>query len=100
MQKNIDKKMANNTNNTTPPTRPEGMHWLVRPKTIRKLWIGGIALLAIIVAMGSFAHPHVYFGIEGTFGFFAWYGLVTCVVMVIGSKLLGMALKRGENYYD
>lgn len=87
-------------NRITPPTKPEDMHWLVRPKTIRKLWIGGIALLAVIVAMGSLAHPHVYFGIEGTFGFFAWYGLVTCVAMVVGAKLLGIILKRGDNYYD
>ena len=100
MQKKIDKKMANDTNRITPPTKPEDMHWLVRPKTIRNLWIGGIALLIFIVGLGSFAHPHIYFGIEGTFGFFAWYGLVACVAMVIGAKLLGMVLKRGENYYD
>lgn len=84
----------------TPPSKPEDMHWLVRPKTIKKLWIGGIVLLVAMVALGAFAHPHVYFGIEETFGFFAWYGFVTCVIMVIGAKVLGLMIKRGDGYYD
>ncbi|MCK5167236.1 MAG: hypothetical protein KAQ66_07945 [Rhodospirillaceae bacterium] len=84
----------------TPPSKPEDMHWLVRPKTIKKLWVGGIALLVAMVALGAFAHPHVYFGIEGTFGFFAWYGFVTCVIMVVGAKVLGLMIKRGDDYYD
>lgn len=84
----------------TPPLRPEDMHWLVRPKTISKLWVGGIALLVAMVVMGAFAHPHVYFGIEGTFGFFAWYGFITCVIMVVGAKVLGAALRRRDDYYE
>ncbi len=83
----------------TPPSKPKDMHWLVRPKTIKKLWIGGIALLVVMV-LGTLAHPHVYFGIEGTLGFFAWYGFITCVIMVIGAKVLGLIIKRGDDYYD
>ena len=30
-------------------------HWLLRPKTIRKLWIGGCLMLAALVAAGSAA---------------------------------------------
>lgn len=83
-----------------PPTKPQDMHWLVRPKTIKGLWLGGILLLGIMVALGAQAHPHVTFGIEGSFAFFAWYGFVTCILMVVGAKVLGMVLKRKDTYYD
>lgn len=75
-------------------------HWLVRPRSIRLLWVGGIALLALFVALGAFIHPHATFGIEGTFGFNAWYGFVTCAAMVVGAKVLGWVLKRKDDYYE
>jgi len=76
------------------------IHWLLRKKTIRHLWIGFIVVLAITLLAGIFVHQHESFGIEDSFGFFAWYGFITCVAMVIFAKLLGIFLKRPENYYD
>ena len=76
------------------------LHWLVRPKTIKGLWVGGIALLALTVYAGTTIHPHAYFGIDGTFAFNAWYGFATCVAMVVGAKILGFVLKRKDTYYD
>ena len=81
-------------------TRTEEPHWLVRPDTIRKLWIGGCIVLALLVLGDFLIHPHTYFGIDGTFGFYAWYGFVTCAAMVIGAKGLSLFLKRGDTYYD
>jgi hypothetical protein len=78
----------------------EPLHWLVRPGTIRGLWIGGMALLAGFVAAGGFVHGHGYFGIDGTFGFNAWYGFAACAVMVVAAKGLGVLLKRKDGYYD
>lgn len=75
-------------------------HWLVRPATIRWLWIGGIALLAAFVVAGGLVHGHIVFGVEGTFGFNAWYGFVTCAAMVVVAKALGVVLKRKDTYYD
>ncbi len=75
-------------------------HWLVRPRTIRLLWVGFAVVLALTVVAGLFVHQHVYFGIEDSFGFFAWYGFVTCVAMVVLAKLLGIFLKRPDDYYD
>jgi hypothetical protein len=45
-------------------------------------------------------HKHEYFGIDGSFGFSAWYGFITCAAMVVAAKILGYLLKRGEDYYD
>lgn len=75
-------------------------HWLVRSKTIRQLWIGLIAILTLTVLSELLIHKHEYFGLDGTFGFSAWYGFITCVAMVVAAKLLGYVLKRKEDYYD
>lgn len=75
-------------------------HWLVRAKTIKILWIIFSAILALTVVSELFIHKHEYFGIDGSFGFSAWYGFITCVAMVVGAKLLGFFLKRKEDYYD
>ena len=76
-------------------------HWLVRPKTIKLLWIGGIALLVLVTGLGMTVHPHAKFGIEGTPGFYSWYGLLTCIAMVLFAKfILGIVLSRKDTYYD
>lgn len=75
-------------------------HWLVRPETIRLLWRSGIAVLALLVIADFTFHGHPSFWIDGTFGFYAWYGLVTCVAMVLFAKALGVLLKRRDTYYD
>lgn len=78
----------------------ENKRWLLRKENIRTLWIIYFAILIVTVVAGFFVHQHESFGIEDSFGFFAWYGFITCVSMVIFAKLLGFILKRPENYYD
>lgn len=76
------------------------LHWLVRPSTIRKLWIWGLIMLALVALSDLLLTPHPHFGVDGYFGFYSAYGLVTCVAMVIGAKALGIFLKRKDTYYD
>lgn len=75
-------------------------HWLVRPSTIRLLWVVFAVVLALTVVAQVFVHMHPHFEIEALFGFYAWYGFGVCVLMVIAAKLLGFVLKRKETYYD
>lgn len=75
-------------------------HWLVRQSTIRLLWIVLISVLAILTLMDFVIEHHPHFGLDGTFGFFSWYGFITCVAMVIFAKGLGFILKRKDTYYD
>lgn len=80
---------------------PKQLHWLVRPKTIRWLWISGIASLITLTALSLNVHPHATFGIEATPGFYSWYGFATCVGMVVFAKfVLGLVLTRKDTYYD
>lgn len=70
------------------------------PRTITLLWaLFCIALLASVIA-GLFVHGHPHFDIEATLFFPAWFGFVACAAIVWGSKLLGLALKKPENYYE
>ena len=85
-----------------PPVAPPGerVHWLVRPGTVRGLWIGFAVVLAGLVLGDLLIHPRAGFGIDGTFGFYAWYGLGTCVAMVLFAKGLGVVLKRPDTWYE
>ena len=82
-----------------PSTAPGHDHWLVRPSTIRLLWVLFVIVLALTVVPDFFIDHHAEFGLEGTFGFGAWFGFVSCVVLVFGSKALGRFLKRRDTYY-
>ena len=74
-------------------------HWLVRPSTIRLLWVAFAIVLAVLVAFDVFLEPHPHFGLDGAFGFSAWFGFISCVALVAFAKLLGMLFKRPDDYY-
>ena len=75
-------------------------HWLTRPTTVRKLWIALYAVLAITVLAQLGIKVKGYFGVDGWFGFGAAFGFLCCVAMVLVAKVLGVMLKRPEDYYD
>jgi hypothetical protein len=75
--------------------RPTDDHFLVRPTTIRALWIVFAVLLVASVAADLFVDRHGM-----SVGFNAWYGFLSCVVFMLIAKGLGFYLKRPEDYYD
>lgn len=75
-------------------------HWLTRPATIRWLWIIGCGVLAVTVLLQVVISIKGYFGVDGWFGFGALFGFFSCVAMVLVAKLVGVLLKRPDNYYD
>ena len=77
----------------------DSSHWLTRPATIRKLWWGFSAVLALTVAAQAFVYVKGYFGVDGWFGFGAIFGFLSCLAMVVFAKGLGYLLKRPEDYY-
>jgi hypothetical protein len=76
------------------------MHWLYRPGSVRRLWIGFAVVLAATVAAGFVVDMHPHFAFESLPAFFALFGFGACLVLVFGSKLLGVFLKRRDTYYD
>ncbi|MGE0118637.1 MAG: hypothetical protein AB7S71_12105 [Dongiaceae bacterium] len=68
--------------------------------TIRILWIVFAVMLAATVAVEWFVHPYGFFVVDGTFAFNAWYGFAACVALIVVAKLLGIVIKRPDDYYD
>lgn len=75
-------------------------HWLYRPGTSRKLWILGSIVLALTIIAEPFISLHPHFSIERLFSFHALLGFIACVVMIVSAKLLGVLVKRKDDYYD
>ena len=75
-------------------------HWLARESTIKRLWIVFAIVLVATVLMDLAVEHHPYFALDGTFGFGAWFGFASCVVMILFAKALGAVLKRPDTYYD
>jgi hypothetical protein len=75
-------------------------YWLDRPENVarlyRMLWIvgGGLALLDLVV------HRHAEAGFDGWFSFYALYGFIACVGLVLAAKALRRVVMRPEEYYD
>jgi hypothetical protein len=81
-------------------TSPDSDHWLTRPATIRRLWVVFILVLVMLVALDLLVAHHPRFGLDGTFGFGAWLGFLSCVALVVFARALGAVLKRPDTYYD
>ncbi|NNJ92238.1 MAG: hypothetical protein HKP55_11225 [Gammaproteobacteria bacterium] len=83
----------------------ERKHWLYRKENLPKLWIIQIVILLLVLLPEFFIHHHLYFEeqgfvLDGSFGFYGWYGFITCAGMVALAKILGIFLKRKDTYYD
>ena len=85
---------------SAPPEPSDSDHWLVRPATIRKLWVGFGVILAVTVLVQALLPIKGYFGIDNWFAFAALFGFASCVAMVVVAQLLGVIVKRDERYYD
>jgi hypothetical protein len=56
--------------------------------------------LIVLLAIDPFVAKHGHFGWESAPGFYAVYGFVACVSLIFIAKLLRLAVKRKEDYYD
>lgn len=66
----------------------------------RKVVYALYAVCAVLFALDFFVHRHVEHPIEHWWGFYAIYGFIALVVIVMGAKLLRVFVRRDENYYD
>jgi membrane protein YdbS with pleckstrin-like domain len=75
-------------------------HIFDKPENVRRLlWILYLAC-ALLLAADLFIHRHAEHGWEPLWGFYALYGFVACVLLVLLAKQLRKLLKRREDYYD
>ncbi len=79
---------------------PEKTYWLDEPRNVRTIYLG-LALFGLAWLLADFfLDKHEDVGFAGWFGFYALYGFIGCVVLVLTAKALRVVLMRREDYYD
>ena len=72
-----------------------------KPGNVKRLLGSFYLSLLILLIIEFFVHKHPYFPWEKWPGFYAAFGFVACVVLVIAAKyILRPLVKRPEDYYD
>ena len=78
----------------------ERQHIFDKPENVRRLlWLLYLAC-ALLLAADLFIHRHVVHAWESLWGFYAFYGFIACISLVLLAKQLRKILKRPEDYYD
>ena len=75
-------------------------HWILKKDNIKKLWIYSIILLIFLVLIQIIFPIKGHFEVERWLGFGAWFGFLACVLMILFSKVLGLVVKKPEDYYE
>ncbi len=81
--------------------KTEKQHIFAKPKSVKLGLYGLFGSLILLLALEPLVLKHPYFAWEEWFGFYAVYGFVACVILVLGAKyILRPLVKREEDYYD
>ena len=79
---------------------PEPRRWLDRPGSVNKL-IRALAVVCVVIFVADFFYQkQTHYSWEEAPGFYALFGFVSCVLLVIVAKWLRRILMRDEDYYD
>ncbi|MDZ7736907.1 MAG: hypothetical protein U5P41_13040 [Gammaproteobacteria bacterium] len=77
----------------------DSKHWLDRPGNVDRIVHTLYALCGISVLLEFVVERHETLGFAGWFAFYAWYGFIACVGLVLAAKGLRLILIRREDYY-
>ena len=78
----------------------EKVHYLDRPENIQKLLKWFYVICALLFVADFVVHRHTKVALEEFPAFYAIFGFVAFVVLVIGSIALRKLIMRKEDYYD
>ena len=70
------------------------------PKNVKRVLHLLFICCVILFALDFVIHRHVMHSWENLWGFYAIYGFVGCVVLVLVAKWMRTFLMRSEDYYD
>jgi hypothetical protein len=70
------------------------------PRNVRRVVRGLLIACALLIGLDLVVHRHVEHGWEGLFGFYALYGFVACVLLVLLAKEMRKLVMRDEGYYE
>ena len=75
-------------------------YWLDEPGNVKRIIWALFAVCAALFLADAFYHKHSHFEVENFFGFYAIFGFVVCVALVLAAKGMRLFLMRSEDYYD
>ena len=79
----------------------EGKYLFDKPRNVKILLRSFFASLVVLLGIDFFIVKHPHFGWEEWPEFYAVFGFVACVVLVVAAKyVLRPLMKRREDYYD
>jgi len=72
----------------------------MKEQTIKRMLLIFYAICIGLFAADFIIHRHIYHDWENLPGFYAIYGFVACVVLVLIATQMRKVLMRDEDYYD
>ncbi len=75
-------------------------HIFDNPRNVRRVVYALFAICALTFAADFFVERHVDHPWEVLFGFYAVYGFVACILLVLVAKEMRKVLMRKEDHYD
>lgn len=82
--------------------KPEGEkeYFFDKPKNVKLVLRVFYAICALLFVIDFVFHRHVIHAWENVWGFYAIFGFVACVVLVLVAKEMRKVVMRKEDYYD
>lgn len=71
-----------------------------KPSNVKWLMRGFYAICLLLVVVDFALHRHIGFSWEKIPAFYAIYGFVACVILVVIAKEMRKVIMRKEDYYD
>jgi len=85
---------------TNDPNENEPQYVFDNPRNVNRLLTVFYALCGVLVALDFVIHRHTQTALEQLPAFYALYGFVACVLLVLIAKQMRRLVMRKEDYYD
>ena len=80
--------------------KDEKQYLFDNPRNVSRFLLGFYIICGILFVADFVVHRHTVHPWEGLPGFYAIYGFVACVILVLIAKEMRKVLMRKEDYYD
>ncbi len=78
----------------------ENRRWLDDPRNVTRV-VQGLVVLSVLLFLADLLYKKkAHFGVEEIFGFYAIYGFIGSVALVLTAKAMRPLLRRDEDYYE
>ena len=75
-------------------------YFLDKPENVTKLWRIFVGACVVLLLVDLVHHRHIIHPWESLPGFYALFGFIGIVVLIMAAKQLRRLVARKENYYD